>query len=67
MIKNCLRGVFDKLGVWNRLELAMYVADHNGRHRLLKAGPPNFSGHAGTICRCGKQSSITTTPQSDGI
>jgi DNA-binding NarL/FixJ family response regulator len=27
-IKNHLRSVFDKLGVWNRLELAMYVASH---------------------------------------
>lgn len=26
-IKNCLRSVFDKLGVWSRLELAMYVVN----------------------------------------
>jgi DNA-binding NarL/FixJ family response regulator len=30
-IKNRLRSVFDKLGVWNRLELAMYVASHNSQ------------------------------------
>jgi DNA-binding NarL/FixJ family response regulator len=26
LVKNCLRKAFDKLGVWTRLELAMYVA-----------------------------------------
>jgi DNA-binding NarL/FixJ family response regulator len=30
VIKNQLRGVFDKLGVWSRLELALYVAAHGG-------------------------------------
>jgi DNA-binding NarL/FixJ family response regulator len=31
VIKNHLRSTFDKLGVWTRLELAMYVASHGGR------------------------------------
>jgi DNA-binding NarL/FixJ family response regulator len=30
VIKNHLRNAFDKLGVWSRLELAMYVANHCG-------------------------------------
>ena len=30
VIKNHLRSTFDKLGVWSRLELAMYVAGHGG-------------------------------------
>ena len=30
VIKNYLRTTFDKLGVWSRLELAMYVANHGG-------------------------------------
>jgi DNA-binding NarL/FixJ family response regulator len=30
MVKNQLRGIFDKLGVWSRLELALYVASHGG-------------------------------------
>ena len=30
MVKNHLRKVFDKLGVWSRLELALYVASHGG-------------------------------------
>jgi hypothetical protein len=31
VIKNHLRSTFDKLGVWSRLELAMYVANHGGK------------------------------------
>jgi DNA-binding NarL/FixJ family response regulator len=31
VIKNHLRSIFDKLGVWSRLELAMYVAGHGGK------------------------------------
>ena len=31
VIKNHLRSTFDKLGVWSRLELAMYVAGHGGK------------------------------------
>lgn len=31
VIKNHLRTTFDKLGVWSRLELAMYVATHGGK------------------------------------
>ncbi len=34
VIKNHLRSIFDKLGVWSRLELAMYVAGHGGRNWL---------------------------------
>ncbi|MGA9388868.1 MAG: helix-turn-helix transcriptional regulator [Candidatus Sulfotelmatobacter sp.] len=32
VIKNHLRSTFDKLGVWSRLELAMYVANHGGKN-----------------------------------
>ncbi len=28
VVKNYLRNTFDKLGVWSRLELALYVASH---------------------------------------
>jgi DNA-binding NarL/FixJ family response regulator len=31
MIKNHLHRAFDKLGVWSRLELAMYMANHGGK------------------------------------
>jgi DNA-binding NarL/FixJ family response regulator len=30
VVKNYLRNIFDKLGVWSRLELALYVAAHGG-------------------------------------
>ena len=30
VVKNYLRTTFDKLGVWSRLELALYVANHGG-------------------------------------
>jgi Bacterial regulatory proteins, luxR family len=30
VVKNHLRSAFDKLGVWSRLELALYVASHAG-------------------------------------
>jgi DNA-binding NarL/FixJ family response regulator len=31
VIKNYRRSIFDKLGVWSRLELAVYVTSHGGR------------------------------------
>ena len=49
VIKNHLRRIFDKLGVWSRLELAMYVAAHGGKtwpdpepvgYRELAVGAP---------------------------
>ncbi|MFZ0276526.1 MAG: LuxR C-terminal-related transcriptional regulator [Candidatus Sulfotelmatobacter sp.] len=43
VIKNHLRSAFDKLGVWSRLELAMYVASHGGKNWLEKAGRPVFA------------------------
>ncbi len=34
VVKNYLRTTFDKLGVWSRLELALYVANHGGAEWL---------------------------------
>ena len=39
MIKNHLRSAFDKLGVWSRLELAMYVASHGGKEAYRDRAP----------------------------
>jgi DNA-binding NarL/FixJ family response regulator len=50
VVKNHLRGAFDKLGVWSRLELAMYVASHGGKDRLTETEHPNSLAHAGPIC-----------------
>ncbi len=44
MIKNHLRRAFDKLGVWSRLELAMYVANHGGKDGLFKTSVRNPLG-----------------------
>jgi len=43
VIKNYLRNTFDKLGVWSRLELALYVAAHGGSHWRSPAGLPAAS------------------------
>jgi DNA-binding NarL/FixJ family response regulator len=41
VVKNHLRSTFDKLGVWSRLELAMYVASHGGRNWLEHGERPD--------------------------
>jgi DNA-binding NarL/FixJ family response regulator len=38
VVKNHLRNTFDKLGVWSRLELAMYIASHGGKNWLEEPG-----------------------------
>jgi DNA-binding CsgD family transcriptional regulator len=38
VVKNYLRTAFDKLGVWTRLELALYVASHGGASWRLPPG-----------------------------
>lgn len=38
VVKNHLRNTFDKLGVWSRLELAMYVASHGGSGWIPQSG-----------------------------
>ena len=37
-VKNYLRAAFDKLGVWTRLELALYVAGHGGANGHMQVG-----------------------------
>jgi len=50
VVKNYLRTTFDKLGVWTRLELALYVAGHGGASwqaqfgRAGGAQPPAWEG-----------------------
>ena len=49
MIKNNrLSRAFDKLGVWSRLEMAMYMASHGGKNRLPETKRQDFLG-AGSI------------------
>ena len=44
VVKNYLRNTFDKLGVWSRLELALYVAIHGGAHWTVELGIQNQTG-----------------------
>jgi DNA-binding NarL/FixJ family response regulator len=46
VVKNYLRTTFDKLGVWSRLELALYVASHGGSKWMdpLSAQPDTAPG-----------------------
>jgi DNA-binding CsgD family transcriptional regulator len=46
VIKNYLRNTFDKLGVWSRLELALYVAAHGG---VRWRNPANPQPHAALL------------------
>jgi hypothetical protein len=49
-----LRSVFDKLGVWSRLELALYVASHGGAkwERSLQLGNPSTTGGSAVHLSC---------------
>jgi DNA-binding NarL/FixJ family response regulator len=38
VVKNYLRNTFDKLGVWSRLELALYIAAHGGSNWTEEIG-----------------------------
>jgi DNA-binding NarL/FixJ family response regulator len=42
VIKNHLRSVFDKLGIWSRLELAMHLASHARKKRLTEIERPTL-------------------------
>lgn len=52
VIKNHLRSIFDKLGVWSRLELALYVASHGG---AAWGGPPSTEDARPTAVALGEQ------------
>ena len=47
VVKNQLRGVFDKLGVWSRLELALYVASHGGHGWAAEQGQTSRASAVG--------------------
>jgi DNA-binding NarL/FixJ family response regulator len=51
LVKNHLRSTFDKLGVWSRLELALYVASHGGAawEGAVLAMDGDGAGMAGTV------------------
>jgi DNA-binding CsgD family transcriptional regulator len=47
VVKNYLRTAFDKLGVWTRLELALYVASHGGANWYTQLGAVDQAQAAG--------------------
>jgi len=59
VVKNYLRTAFDKLGVWSRLELALYVANHGGANWASPGGtpledPPRTADEAGALAYAGR-------------
>ena len=55
VVKNYLRTTFDKLGVWTRLELALYVASHGGTNWHLELGNGRLSPAAGWSASAGPE------------
>lgn len=46
VVKNYLRNTFDKLGVWSRLELAIYIAGHGGANWTAELGLSREAEHS---------------------
>jgi DNA-binding NarL/FixJ family response regulator len=61
VVKNYLRKVYDKLGVADRLELALYCLNHRVLEAEKKAGPPDQPGNglAGVTPEAGPQPANT--------
>ena len=55
VVKNYLRTTFDKLGVWTRLELALYVASHGGANWHVQLGNGLLSPAAGWSASTGEE------------
>ncbi len=55
VVKNYLRTTFDKLGVWTRLELALYVAGHGGADWHVQLGNGLLSPAAGWGVSAGEE------------
>lgn len=56
VVKNYLRTTFDKLGVWTRLELALYVASHGGANWHLQLGNGQLATAAAWSMAAGAES-----------
>jgi DNA-binding CsgD family transcriptional regulator len=57
VVKNYLHTAFDKLGVWTRLELALYVAGHGGANWHVQLGNGLMAPLAGWGVAAGDQGS----------
>ncbi|MGA2425618.1 MAG: LuxR C-terminal-related transcriptional regulator [Terriglobales bacterium] len=64
VVKNYLRTAFDKLGVWTRLELALYVASHGGANWHAQLGNGLLSpAAAGWSVAAGKEGPAMAEPE----
>jgi DNA-binding CsgD family transcriptional regulator len=54
VVKNYLRTTFDKLGVWTRLELALYVASHGGANWQAQMASTAISAGAWNVAASGE-------------
>jgi len=62
VVKNYLRTAFDKLGVWTRLELALYVAGHGGANWHMQLGNGLLPAGAGWSVAGGAQPRFSGSP-----
>jgi len=62
VVKNYLRTAFDKLGVWTRLELALYVAGHGGANWHMQLGNGLLPPGAGWSVAQGEQPQFSGGP-----
>jgi DNA-binding CsgD family transcriptional regulator len=68
VVKNYLRTAFDKLGVWTRLELALYVAGHGGANWHMQLGNGLLPPGSGWSVARGEQPQFSGSPEiSSGI
>jgi DNA-binding CsgD family transcriptional regulator len=63
VVKNHLRSAFDKLGVWSRLELAMYVASHGGKSWAEESSRQLAPASDGTVLRENRIGASSRTTQ----
>jgi DNA-binding CsgD family transcriptional regulator len=59
VVKNYLRTAFDKLGVWTRLELALYVASHGGANWHVQLGNGLLPPGAGWSVAAGEETQFS--------
>jgi DNA-binding CsgD family transcriptional regulator len=65
VVKNYLRTAFDKLGVWTRLELALYVAGHGGANWHVQLGNGLGTPITGWTATVGEESQLSGTKNKD--
>jgi len=67
VVKNYLRTAFDKLGVWTRLELALYVASHGGANWHAQLGNGLLSPTAGWSASAGEEPRFSGSKEKSSV